>query len=79
MAKNKRAQTISDELLATWKSLKRHGDPAKIAKALKKSRPTIDNALIYGAVHNDKLAAQINKFFRDRQESETAGAPASGE
>lgn len=68
--KDKRAQTIPDELLQQWKLLKRHGDAAVLAKALGKSRPTIDNALGSGAVHDQEIIDGINKFFADRLKDE---------
>jgi ribosomal protein L9 len=76
MAKDKRERTIPEELLEQWKKQKRHGDPAALVKYLKKecklkvSRPTVDNALSYGAVHNQKLIDGINKFFEDRLKKE---------
>lgn len=67
MAKSKqRKRTIDASLLKAWKSQTRLGDAARIAELLGYSRPTIDNALIYGAVKIDGLVDGINKFFTDR-------------
>lgn len=62
--KNKR--TISEELHEQWKLHRRIGDCDALAALLKVSKPTIDNALIYGAVHQQKLVDGITKFFKDR-------------
>lgn len=69
MAKKKsdpRRRTIAVELHKQWRQLERTGDAEAIAKKLKVSKPTIDKALIYGGVHQQKIQDGINKFFADR-------------
>jgi endonuclease III-like uncharacterized protein len=65
-AKNVRKRTINLELFKQWKALKRTGDSTTIADALGVSKPTIDNALTYGAVAQQKIVDGITKFFADR-------------
>lgn len=67
MAKSKqRKRTIDASLLKAWKDQTRLGDSSRIAEVLGYSRPTIDNALIYGAVKIEGLVDGINKYFSDR-------------
>lgn len=61
-----RKRTINLELFNQWKRLTRTGDSTKIAEVLDVSKPTIDNALIYGAVAQQKIVDGITKFFADR-------------
>lgn len=62
--------TISPDLLATWQKLRRRNDPEAIAKAVGKSRPIIDRALLYGHVKIEGLTSAISKFFSDRLQDE---------
>lgn len=65
---NKRewARTVSPELHAAWKKLRRKGDPELMAEKLQYSRPVIDRALIYGYVSMPELPDKINAFFKKR-------------
>ena len=63
---------ISKELFNTWQQLRRTGDPAKLQKALKLSRPIVDRALNYGNAKNEVTADRISKFFSDRIAEEKA-------
>lgn len=58
--------TISRELFDAWQKLKRKGDSKMISLALERSRPVIDNALLYGYASIPELPDQINMFFLDR-------------
>lgn len=71
-ARHKR--TIAEELHAQWRNLERKGDSEAIAKTLDVSKPTIDKALIYGCVHQQKIVDGITKYFADRiiREKESA-------
>jgi hypothetical protein len=64
--KKARRRTINLELFNQWKNLTRTGDSTAIAELLGVSKPTIDNALIYGAVAQQKIVDGITKFFADR-------------
>lgn len=70
MATKKKAarhkQTIPPELYKQWRELARKGDPTELAEKLGVSKPTIDKALIYGCVHQQKIVDGITKFFEDR-------------
>ena len=69
-----RKQTIHTDLLRQWRKLKRKGDTEKIAAALGVSKPTVYNALIYGAVQKIAYVEGINKFFSDRLQAEKDAA-----
>lgn len=62
--------TISPELLEAWQTLKRKKDSFMIANIYGWSRPTIDNALLYGHVKTPQVTDHINEFFLQRQEKE---------
>ncbi len=68
--KQRRQRTIAVELLKEWKKLSRKNDSTKIAEKLQVSKPTIDNALIYGCVHQQMIIDGINAYFSDRLISE---------
>lgn len=72
--KDLRRRTIAIELLNQWHALKRDGDSEKIAKLLELSKPTVDKALIYGGVHQQRIIDEINKFFADRLTKEKEDA-----
>lgn len=59
-------RTIALELHKKWRELERKGDADELAKELEVSKPTIDKALIYGCVHQQKLVDGITKYFADR-------------
>lgn len=59
-------RTIAEELHAEWTKLYRKNDTTEIAKILDVSKPTIDNAIIYGCVHQQMIIDGINKYFSDR-------------
>jgi endonuclease III-like uncharacterized protein len=61
-----RKRTISAELHKQWRNLERKGDSTKLAELLGVSKPTIDNALIYGFVQQQKIVDGITQFFADR-------------
>lgn len=69
MAKERR-RLIDEDLLKAWQQLKRVGDAEAIATLLGVSKPTIENALIYGHVHQDRIINGINTFFSDRLQKE---------
>lgn len=64
--KVRHARTIALELHKQWRTLERKGDADKLATILEVSKPTIDKALIYGCVHQQKIVDGITKFFADR-------------
>lgn len=66
MPKDKRRRTIDTKLLAEWGKLARKGDPEKLAALLKVSKPTIDKALIYGSVQQQRIVDGINNYFAER-------------
>lgn len=68
------ARTISADLHREWKKLKRQGDSEKLREILGISKPTIDRALIYGNVHQDRIVETITNFFLGRiaREKQTA-------
>lgn len=59
-------RTIAEELHAQWRKLERKGDAEAIATVLHVSKPTIDKALIYGCVHQQKIVDGITKYMADR-------------
>lgn len=59
-------RTIAEELHEQWRKLERKGDSDAIAKVLDVSKPTIDKALIYGCVHQQKIVDGITKYMADR-------------
>jgi len=63
---SRRKRTIAEELHKQWRNLERKGDSKEIAELLGVSKPTIDKALIYGAVHQQKIVDGITKFFASR-------------
>jgi len=67
-------RTIAEELHQQWRNLERKGDSEAIATALGVSKPTIDKALIYGCVHQQKIVDGITKYMADRiiREKESA-------
>ena len=67
-------RTIAEELHAQWRKLERKGDAEAIATVLGVSKPTIDKALIYGCVHQQKIVDGITKYLADRiiREKESA-------
>lgn len=71
-ARHKR--TIAEELHQQWRNLERKGDSEAIATAMGVSKPTIDKALIYGCVHQQKIVDGVTKYFADRiiREKESA-------
>lgn len=69
-----RARTIAISLFEVWKHQTRIGDAAKLVDVTGLSRPTIDNALTYGAVQKQELVDAINKFFEDRLNREREDA-----
>jgi endonuclease III-like uncharacterized protein len=62
----KPTRTIAQELHAQWRKLERKNDAVELAKLLEVSKPTIDKALIYGSVHQQKIVDGITKYFADR-------------
>lgn len=67
MAKKQRfKRTIAEELHKQWRELERKGDSEVLAKKLEVSKPTLDKALIYGCVHQQKIVDGITKYFADR-------------
>lgn len=67
-------RTISKELHEEWVKLTRKNDAKAIAEKLEVSKPTIDNALIYGNVHQQRLIDGINSYFKERLENENKQA-----
>ncbi len=67
-------RTIAVELHQQWRKLERTNDAVELAKILEVSKPTIDKALIYGAVHQQKIVDGITNYFADRllKEKESA-------
>jgi endonuclease III-like uncharacterized protein len=67
-------RTIAEELHQQWRNLERKGDSEAIAAVLGVSKPTIDKALIYGCVHQQKIVDGMTKYFADRiiREKESA-------
>lgn len=63
-------RTIPMALLVKWNKLRKRGDAEKLAEKLKVSKPTINKALIYGCVHNDRITEGINKYFAERAVAE---------
>lgn len=59
-------RTIAEELHKQWRSLERKGDSEAIAQMLDVSKPTIDKALIYGCVHQQKIVDGITGYFANR-------------
>jgi hypothetical protein len=59
-------RTIAQKLHRQWRRLERKNDAQVIADLLEVSKPTIDKALIYGAVHQQKIVDGITNFFADR-------------
>jgi hypothetical protein len=59
-------RTIALKLHQQWRKLERKGDADKLAVHLGVSKPTIDKALIYGAVHQQLIVDGITNFFADR-------------
>lgn len=59
-------RTIAEELFNQWRRLYRKGDSTEIAKNLKVSKPTIDKAVIYGHVHQQRIVDYITSYFADR-------------
>lgn len=59
-------RTIALKLHQQWRKLERKNDAQTIADKLNISKPTIDKALIYGAVHQQRIVDGITKFFADR-------------
>lgn len=68
-------RTIAEELHKQWRRLERKNDALELAKLLEVSKPTIDKALIYGSVHQQKIVDGITKYFADRllREKESGG------
>lgn len=68
------ARTIAKELHDEWRRLQRNGDSEKLRQMLSVSKPTIDKALIYGNVHQDRIVDTITNFFLGRiaREAQTA-------
>lgn len=65
--KTKKPQrTIAKELHQQWRRLERKNDSEELAKLLEVSKPTIDKALIYGAVHQQRLVDGITTYFAAR-------------
>jgi endonuclease III-like uncharacterized protein len=65
--KHKRpTRTIAKELHDQWRRLERKNDALELAKLLNVSKPTIDKALIYGSVHQQKIVDGITQYFADR-------------
>lgn len=69
-----RTRTIHADLLKQWIKLKRKGDTEKIASLLGVSKPTVYNALIYGAVQKMEYVEKINQFFAERLQGEKESA-----
>lgn len=65
-ANPRQKRTIAEELHKQWRLLMRKGDAELIAEQLEVSKPTIDKALIWGNVHQQKVVDGITKFFADR-------------
>lgn len=63
-------RTIAQQLFDSWQILRRYGDPGRICKAAKISRPIVDRAINYGHVKDPNVTKAINKFFSDRTEKE---------
>ncbi len=74
LAAEKFPRTISEALHGKWRELFRRGDSIKIAEKLKTSKPTIDRALIYGHVHQQRVVDGITQYFADRLVQETEEA-----
>lgn len=64
--KPRRERTIARELHNEWQKLERKNDSKLIAEELGVSKPTIDNALIYGHVNQQRIVDGITKYFADR-------------
>lgn len=73
-AQDKFPRTISEQLHARWRELFRRGDSIKIAKELTTSKPTIDRALIYGHVHQQRVVDGITQYLANRIIHETEEA-----
>ena len=67
-------RTIAEELHQQWRNLERKGDSDALATLLGVSKPTIDKALIYGCVHQQKIVDGITKYLADRIISEKESA-----
>lgn len=65
-------QTIPDDLLATWKKCRRHGDTKQLQNLVGCSLPVIERALNIGFVAQDGLSEVITNFFLDRLKREQA-------
>lgn len=61
---------IGQSLFDAWQILRRYGDPGRICKQKKISRPIVDRALNYGHVKDPNVTKKIIAFFQDRVESE---------
>ena len=59
-------RTIAEELHRQWRRLERKNDAVELARLLEVSKPTIDKALIYGAVHQQKIVDGITEYFASR-------------
>ena len=79
MLDRRRRTTIDPELWAKWKLHYRRNDVSQIAELFKVSKPTIYNAILYGAVHQKRLIEGITKFFSDRLARERKAADKLGE
>lgn len=73
-SKGKRHRTIAEELHKQWRKLQRNGDALAIAEKLGVSKPTIDNALAYGCVQQQRIVDGITEFFKDRLTNEANAA-----
>jgi len=64
--KQRFARTISADLHKQWRLLQRNGDSEKLAAILNLSKPTIDKALIYGCVHQERIVETVTDYFMSR-------------
>ena len=63
-------RNISETLHDSWQVLRRYGDPGRICKEKKISRPIVDRALNYGHCKDPHVTKKINAFFMERVEAE---------
>lgn len=67
-------RTIDPVLHKQWRKLQRSGDSETLRQMLDVSKPTIDKALIYGCIHQERISDAITKYFLDRIQREKEAA-----
>lgn len=66
--------TIGQELYDAWQLHRRLGDPGRLQKVLKVSRPIVERALNYGHCPNQTNVDKINDFFEKRNGKHVEGS-----